>query len=58
MTVEELIKQLKKLPNQKSVVYVASDAEGNEICPMFSVERDTSGSVVIWPSHRGSDCLE
>lgn len=44
MTVEQLIKKLQKVKNQKSTVLLASDAEGNYYC---NLDIDSSPNLVF-----------
>ena len=52
MLVKELVKKLKKLPQDKPV-YMSTDAEGNGFSNIdgISPTDDTMNTFVVWPKH-------
>lgn len=48
MTVKQLIKTLKALPNQDAAIFMSSDGEGNEFATVAEVG-GTDDEPIIWP---------
>lgn len=50
ITVEELIRELEKMPSDLQVV-MARDEEGNGFSGYIEVEEDEDNCVILWPGY-------